>query len=323
MPPTRPASILTFMSSSSDRFFYPSAATLRWVADALGAGAKIKRLRRLAGATSSVLHKIEADYKGRSVEFVLRQFFDAEWLKLEPDLARHEASNLERARAVELPTPELIAFDESGAACGGVPSTLTTFLPGSVELQPEDFAGWLRGLAEAALRVHSVEAEDYGWRFYHYTDVSSLEPPRWSSVPELWERAIETANGRWPDARACFIHRDYHPNNVLWQKGRVSGLVDWVNACRGVANFDVAWCRQNLVQLYGVEAADRFLADYGALAGARFDYHPFWDLLAATEFLPGPPGVYPGWLDFGIRHLDAKIILERADAYLVSIMARL
>lgn len=276
----------------------------------------------MAGATSSALHKIEAEERGRTVELVLRQFFDAGWLKLEPDLALHEASNLEQARAVELPTPELIAFDEHGDECG-VPTTLTTFLPGSVELQPEDFAGWLRGLADTAVRVHEVEAEDYRWRFYHYLDVSSLEPPRWSSVPELWEQAIETAKGRWPQTRFCFIHRDYHPNNVLWQRERVSGLVDWVNACRGPAGFDVAWCRQNLVQLYGVAAADQFLEDYCALAASRFDYHPFWDLLAATEFLPGPPGVYPGWLDFGVRHLDAEIIRQRADEYLISIMARL
>ncbi|WP_081412680.1 phosphotransferase [Fictibacillus gelatini] len=33
----------------------------------------------------------------------------------------------------------------------------------------------------------------------------------------------------YPDARNGFIHRDYHPCNVLWEDGRLTGVVDWVN----------------------------------------------------------------------------------------------
>ena len=103
----------------------------------------------------------------------------------------------------------------------------------------------------------------------------------------------------------------------------MSGIVDWPNACRGAANIDVAWCRANLIHLYGVAAADRFRHAYQALAGPSFVYHPYWDLIVAIEVLPGPPGVYPPWIDFGMRHLNDNLMRERIDAYLVSVMARL
>jgi aminoglycoside phosphotransferase (APT) family kinase protein len=300
---------------------YPSPATLRWVADAVGSGATVQAVSPLAGATSSVLHSIEVSYQGHIVKTVLRQFVDAERLKAEPDLALHEAASLNKAINAGVATPELIAYDEKGDECG-LPATLMTRLPGTVLLKPTNFDGWLHQLAEALLQVHVIEAGDFPWSYYPYNDISRLEPPRWSGFPKAWEKAIEVVAGKRPATRERFIHRDYHPNNILWWDGRVSGVVDWVNACLGAHGLDVAWCRQNLAQLYGVEAADRFLESYEALAGQGFEYHPFWDLIAAIELLPGPPGVYPGWTAFGMTHLGEELVRARADAYLLSLIAR-
>ena len=149
----------------------------------------------------------------------------------------------------------------------------------------------------------------------------TLTTPAWSRVPRLWARAIKLAQEPPPPAPPCFIHRDYHPNNVLWQNGRVSGIVDWPNACRGVAGVDVAWCRQNLMFLYGVPAADGFLQAYECLAGSVFSYHLHWDLLALLEVLPGPPRLYPPWAEFGV-HVTAAVMQERIDTYLESVLTR-
>jgi hypothetical protein len=78
----------------------------------------------------------------------------------------------------------------------------------------------------------------------------------------------------------------------------------------------------NLAGLYGVAAADRFLAAYQAVTGPDFAYHPFWDLLTLIEGLPGPPDVYPPWIEFGVSGLNDALMLEREDAYLHSVMAR-
>lgn len=302
--------------------YAPSPDVLRWVADAVGPGTTIQAVRPLAGATSSTLHSIEVSRNGRRVKLVLRQFTNEEWLEEEPDLALHEATSLQKVAEADVPTPEVIAYDADGSCCG-VPAILMTLLPGRVELKPMDFDDWLFRLAEAIAPVHEVEVGEFSWRYAPYNDVSRLEAPDWSRHPKLWERALEIVNEPWPETRDCFIHRDYHPVNVLWQDSQVSGIVDWPNACRGPAGIDVAWCRGNLAPLYGVKAADQFLRAYQSLAGSSFEYDPYWDLMVIIEGLPGPPGVYSGWTAYGVRDLTPEIVRERADQYLVSVMARL
>ncbi len=302
----------------------PPSEALRWVAEAVGRGATVQAIQLLAGATSSTLHSLEVAYRGRSLSLVLRQFTNQEWLKEEPDLAAHEAANLKKVAPTPVATPELIAYDETGERSGcGVPAILMTRLPGSVELAPADLDDWLYRMAEALIPIHALEADAYPWRYAPYNDIARLKVPAWSEVPGLWEKAIEIAAGPRPPTRECFIHRDYHPNNILWQAGRISGVVDWPNACRGAANIDVAWCRMNLAGLYGGETADRFLNFYRFLAGPSFDYHHYWDLLAVIELLPGPPDVYSGWTAYGVRHLTDDIVRQHDEEYLASLLARL
>jgi len=298
-----------------------SPQTIEWVQNAVGRAATLISARSLPGATSSTLHALEVRYQARDLKLVLRQFTLQEWLVVEPDLAAHEAAALAKAGGATISTPELIAWDETGESCG-LPAVLMTRLPGSVELKPADRRTWLAQLAETALAIHTVEAGSFPWDYYSYTDVSCLEVPDWSRHRRLWQRAYEILSGPAPDTRRCFIHRDYHPTNVLWLDGQVSGVVDWVNACRGTPGLDLAHCRYNLVGLLGLEAADRFLTAYQSLAGSAFDYCPYWDLRAIADCLSGPPGVYSGWVDFGVTFLTDQIVQERVDAYLVSLMNR-
>jgi aminoglycoside phosphotransferase (APT) family kinase protein len=296
---------------------------LHWIADAVGLGTTVEAVRQLKGATSSTLYAVDAARDGHRVELVLRRFTNQEWLAEEPDIALHEAQSLHMARRAGVSAPELVAIDQRSEQ-DGVPVLLMTRLPGTVELLPDDLDGWLHGLAEPILPLHSLDAAEFGWRYAPYNDVTQLKVPRWSSCPDLWERAIEIVNEPWPDTPTCFIHRDYHPTNVLWQEGRVSGVVDWPNACRGPANIDVAWCRANLAGMYGVEVADRFLRAYESLAGSAsgYRYHPFWDLMVIIEVLPGPLDVYPPWVEFGMQGLTDELMLEREEAYLASVMGR-
>jgi aminoglycoside phosphotransferase (APT) family kinase protein len=147
--------------------------------------------------------------------------------------------------------------------------------------------------------------------------------PGWSKHPEVWKRALDVVHGSAPSFRSCFVHRDYHPSNVLWSSGRVSGIVDWVNGCRGPAGIDVAWCRHNLANLHGVATADDFLAAYIAAAGSDFTYDPYWDLMSVIELLPGPPSMYEGWRAAGFPGISNTTMRERVDAYVASVVARL
>src|SRR5699024_3885678 len=99
-----------------------------------------------------------------------------------------------------------------------------------------------------------------------YQDGKSFEIPAWSNAPLAWKKTIEYIQGPHPAYHPQFIHRDYHPANILWKNGVISGVVDWVNACIGPVGVDIGHCRVNLAQLYDVDTADAFLTSYGMSA---------------------------------------------------------
>ena len=297
-----------------------SENTRRWVESA--AGGTIASINRVAGATSSLLHSVEIETAEGSGFLVLRRFIDEEWTRAEPDVAIREARSLQHAARAGLPSPVLIAVDADGSHCG-VPATLVTRVHGDVLLEPSDWTPWTRGLAAAAAQIHRVDAAGFPWKYRRYNERDALSVPRWSSRPEAWKRAIEVIERPQPPYRECFIHRDFHPSNVLWSGGRVTGIVDWVNGCRGPAGIDVAWCRHNLANLHGVDVADRFLDAYIAEAGSDFEYDPYWDLMSVIELLPGPPSMYAGWRSAGVRSISDAQMRDRVDAYVVSVVDRL
>lgn len=293
-----------------------------WIEAQLGDGSTICTIEQLVGATSATLHRVTVQKRNGVLEtVVIRRFTLAEWLAVEPDLALHEATVLQALTTIDLPTPELIAFDEDGSDCD-VPAILMTHLAGSVDLHPSDFDVWLEQMAGSVAKLHQFSADTFPYTYYDYFKRDELTPPTWTSQPKAWQTAIDIiCNSPPPTYRPCFLHRDYHPTNILWKDGQLSGIVDWVNACRGHAGQDVGHCRYNLVQLYGQQIADKFLQAYLEQDGAH-DYHPYWDLVAVFNAWPDEVDIYAGWPANGVHNLTKPLLMERLDAYLLSILAR-
>ncbi|WP_238933386.1 phosphotransferase family protein [Brevibacillus choshinensis] len=292
---------------------------LRWVTDSVSPSAQVHSITRLYGGVSSIIHTVSLRVDGVVKDYVLRQFDNQEWLRAEPDLAVHEAESLRLADGTGLPVPQYFASDPHGEKCG-VPTVLMSKLEGAVVLQPQDEAGWLNGLAKALVQIHATPAADFPWAYYSYNDVQKLATPDWTRNPKVWKDVIEYVRRPFPEFEPCFIHRDYHPNNVLWDCHAVSGVVDWVNACRGPAGIDIGHCRVNLAQLFDVATADSFLAAYQSYAGPSFHYDPYWDLLSLTDILFGEPQVYAGWTALGVTGLTDALIAERLEAYAKSLL---
>lgn len=295
-----------------------SSEVLEWVKNNAETGVDIREIRPLTGTTSSELYEIKIGKEN----LVLRLFTLKEWLEEEPDLATHEANSLRYASNMNVPTPRLIAADENGSHCG-IPAVLMTKVPGSVILQPKNLKNYVEQLAETMFQVHQLDVSEFPWHYFSYIDVSKVEIPKWSNHPDLWEKAVKIVKGPKPAMRECFIHRDFHPANVLWCGEKVSGVVDWPNACKGPVGADLGHCRVNLALLFGVKAANHFLDTYQSLAVDSFRYEPYYDLTAIFDFSYwGPPEVYAGWIAFGVDNLTNDMMAERADQFLASIMER-
>ena len=289
-----------------------------WLAAATRTAAGELVARRLVGSTSSSIVLIEIPGMPAS-RSVLRVLDNAAWLAREPDLAEHEAGALIELRRAGLAGPELVAL--GGVEAGfGAPVVLMSFVEGQVELAPADFDTWLAELATHLVHIHAHPARDFAWQHRTWLDRGGLAPPAWARDPEPWRRAIERVREPAPATTPVFLHRDYHPTNVLWQGARVTGVVDWVNACRGPAGVDVAHCRTNLCLMHGPDAAERFLQAYRSHGGGEHD--AYWDIESVLEMSLPAPRFYRPWAEFGLTTIDAASLQRRADAHLERVLRR-
>jgi aminoglycoside phosphotransferase (APT) family kinase protein len=239
---------------------------------------------------SASIHAIDVlDGAGNRHPLVLKQIVWDD--PTEPDMAGREARVLQPVRLSAVPTPELVAVDRDGSRSGS-PSLLMTRLRGRPVLYPKDLGLWLRQLVEILPLIHAVDARGLNLHHYRPFDVASpAEPPPWTRHRAAWEKAIDIFKGEAPQPPTHFIHRDYHPGNVLWVRSRPTGVVDWLHGCLGSPHADLGHCRWNVSRLAGPEAADRLVAEYAASVPSAPAYHPYWDLAAA---LGGASDIIPG-----------------------------
>lgn len=289
-----------------------------WLAQATGIAAPCLEVTPLRGANSSAVYAVQSAVReADAARFVLRVFDDAKWLSAEPDLAVHEAAALDEAARCYVEAPQLVAFEANDVGFGG-PVVLMSHLAGRVELRPDDLQSWLAQLAETLTIIHSHKAPDFGWDYRSWVNLSNLQVPTWATQPRLWERAIALWHNGQPSEDAVFIHRDFHPANVLWQGETVSGVVDWVNACRGPRGVDVAHCRTNLALIFGVDAADEFKNAY--LERADGKHHPFWDVASILDMSLPEPEFYRPWSEFGLPTIGAPELRRQTEIYLTSVL---
>ena len=151
-------------------------------------------------------------------------------------------------------------------------------------------------------------------------------------------RGLETAMAWVSDhpptdqRRRVICHGDFHPQNILWTDGRVTGVIDWPNAIVAEPAFDVASTRVILglvpVGLLGVPPALRGLVEVARrilvaryvrgyrrrqpLDAARLAYHEalacMRGLIRTAEARLAPIG------ESGLNPLDASVFGERLAA---------
>jgi aminoglycoside phosphotransferase (APT) family kinase protein len=292
----------------------PPEQALRWAAESVGRGSRVTSVRRLTAGGWHANHALNVvDRGGRSHRLVLRRWARPEWRTEDPDFTvEREAGALELLDDTPVPAPVVVAADPEAAICDA-PALLLTRLPGRPPGLPRDVDAFLSQLAEALAQIQAVDsrAREAIPAYRNYYHPSSANPPPWSRRPELWGRAIELASQPPPNRRSCFIHRDYHPENTLWSRERLTGVVDWTSASWGPAAVDTAHMRWNLAVSYGVDVAEEFLRRHRSLASEEFDDQRYWDVVTVLDLLPE---IEPSqWAAFD---------LARLERYLASVLSR-
>ena len=292
----------------------PPERTLRWVTESVGAGSRISSLRRLTGGGWHANHSLTViDRRGSAHRLVLRRWARPEWMAEDPDFtAERESTVLELLSDSPVPAPRLVAADPDGAVCD-VPTLLITRLPGHPPTLPRNMDIFLARLAQVLSAIHAVSksAREQIPCYRNYHDLRSVTPPQWSRRPKLWERALELASAEPPPGPRCFIHRDYHPENTLWSRGSLTGVVDWTSGSWGPAAVDAAHMRWNLALTYGLDVADEFLQLHRSLSSDTSDDQHYWDLVTVLDLVFDlDPDDWP------------RFDLERLERYVESVLAQ-
>ena len=287
----------------------------RWVTEVVGPGSRILAARRLRPSGWHVNHAVDvADSHGRVHHLVLRRWARPGWQADDADYSvEREARVLGLLAPTPVPAPVVVAADPDGARCD-VPAIILGRLPGHPP-GPADTTSsrFCPQLAEALAAIHDAGA---GARasldpYRLYFDREHAEPPRWMRESPVWPRAVAVARQAPPTAVMTLIHRDYHPENTLWSRGRLTGVVDWTQASWGPPELDLAHMRWNLAADHGPAVAAQFLACYRAATGRVPDDQPYWDLVSLLDLLldAGDPG------DF------SPVELRRFEAYAKAALA--
>lgn len=293
----------------------PDAATRAWIASALS-GRRVITTRRLSGGITSVVHVVTVeDARGRRQRVVLRRY-------TQPDTERtssfveQEAKSLTQLSTTAIPAPRLIATDPSGEQTGGIPSLLMTRVPGRMDLAPRDGERFVRQMAEQLARIHESNVD--GRPYDRVVQPDEYRIPTISDQ-STWQRGLELMRTPPPSYDPCFLHRDYQHFNMLWSRGRLTGIVDWQFASMGPRETDSGHCRLNLAVLFSVDWAERFRLAYEAETGRHTD--PWWDIHAIWSF-------HDVWRDFipkqvdGRRPVDLDGMAARVDALLAAALDR-
>jgi aminoglycoside phosphotransferase (APT) family kinase protein len=242
----------------------------------------------------------------------------------QPEHVAHEYRVLQLVERAGIAAPRPLLLDAEGRLCG-VPAIVLTYLPGRPLYHPTDVMSWARELAKALLTVHAVTPQqfDLSWLSVHLRDGIRAELGRRGAFtraagPLALEvhAALEAEIDRidWPEA--TFVHDDFWPGNTVWQRGRLTGVIDWTHAEVGDPRTDVSQCRIDLSLILNLDAAEAFLSAYQSMAPRPLPQVWYFDLFRGLRALLSYEHWLEGYHDAGLSYVTAPFFRQRIEAFL-------
>ncbi|MFD7945250.1 phosphotransferase family protein [Streptomyces sp. NPDC059744] len=300
--------------------------TLAWVSRQLEVGERIVRAEPLHGGITAEMRRLTIGTRGGGTrDLVLRTFVDVEhaenWLN-------REAGALTLLPGTGVPAPGLVAVDPTAAHCE-YPSLLMTHLAGRTVLDDEGLETRVPLLARQLVAIHALRPAERPREYVALTTADTVVTPQGADAA-AWAAAIDVIRKPVPPYEGRFLHRDFHPGNVLFDVppsrpagARITCVVDWAATSWGPADLDVAHCSTNLALLHGPAWGLRFAEAYeeagGVLATAASE-RLYWRVRDALAFSEEVQLVSQPWREAGRTELTTRAVEERLDAYVTALM---
>ncbi|MFI0770685.1 phosphotransferase family protein [Streptomyces sp. NPDC021218] len=303
--------------------------TLAWANRHLEAGERIVGTEALHGGITAEMRRLTIGTRdGGTRDLVLRTFVDPFYVEHAEDWLNRETGALPLLAGSGVPAPGLVAVDPTAAQCE-YPSLLMTHLAGRAVLDDEGVEARVPVLARQLVAIHALRPAVRPREYVALTTADTVVTPK-SADAAVWAAAIDVIREPAPPYEGRFLHRDFHPGNVLFDMppahpagARITGVVDWAGACRGPADLDVAHCSTNLALLHGPAWGQRFAEAYeeagGVLAAAARE-RLYWRVRDGLAFSEELRLVARSWREAGRAELTTRAVEERLDAYVTVLM---
>ncbi|MFF7314717.1 phosphotransferase [Streptomyces sp. NPDC008137] len=302
---------------------------LDWVGRQLDTGERITGVEALHGGITAEMRRLTvAGPAGGTRRLVLRTFTDPYFVEHAEVLLNREADALVLLAGTGIPAPGRIAVDPTAAHCE-YPSLLMTHLPGRTVLDDEGLEARVPLLARQLVAIHTLRPAERPHEYEAWTAADAVVPPDHADAA-AWGAAIDVIREPAPPYEGRFLHRDFHPGNVLFHVPppgragpRITGVVDWVQTSWGPADLDVAHCSTNLALLHGPAWGLRFAEAYeeaGGVLAAAASERLYWRLLDGLAFAAEVRHVARPWREAGRAELTTRTVEGRLDAYVTALM---
>ena len=148
--------------------------------------------------------------------------------------------------------------------------------------------------------INMLDWRSIGFGFLDPPDVEYAYINRQISMLREWCKSLEIhclfpildwleAN-KQPSDHYVLLHGDYHPGNVIVNKGKIAAIVDWEDVSIGDAAYDVCWPPLflraiNLPDEARIIATEMFLESYSGMTGRELRNFDFYLIIKAVLFL--------------------------------------
>jgi aminoglycoside phosphotransferase (APT) family kinase protein len=230
----------------------------------------------LAGGISADPYLLSVRFKNGQTGQLIARFIGDYAKSLGSDSARNQFRILQFVRAAGLPSPEALYLPDEQEE----PFFLMSFLDGAPTANPQDPQAYIRDFAHQLAKVHQTPLTPEMENLLPKPELP-WKPWREALNSDLREPEVVQAILNFPTSHKnpyVLRHGDFWPGNVLCQQGKITGIIDWEEACLGDPLADLAISRLDIWWILGREAAEDFTACY-------LDYNPldtfdltYWDL---------------------------------------------
>lgn len=272
-----------------------SHTDLEQIAQRVKTGSTLIHTEALMGGASAQVILLDIRHlNGEMKKYLLRVHSEIDRTR-NPHVASHEFKLLAALYAAGLPVPQPHYLDVSGEVFA-IPYLVVDYIEGATHYAPQNLPNFLQQSVELLAKIHQIKqklplgegaALDFlSNRAEHVLWWIGYQPEQLDE--ELDEGPLrDTLRGLFPLNQVnddALLHGDFWAGNLIWQDGKLVGVIDWEDAEIGDPLSDLSIARLDILWAFGQTAMQDFTRAYQTLM-PHLDYSnlPQWDLFSALR----------------------------------------